>query len=144
MHFRVLLPLAATLLARPAVADETTTINASSNFGTWDGWGTSLAWWAKAFGTQTALADIFFTLNTVSFNGKILPGLGLNIVRYNLGASSTNKDPDGDSMVVSPDITPSRQIDAYWLDWTSTDPTSASWSWTVDANQRNMVSLGLR
>ncbi|KAJ7164891.1 endo-beta-1,6-galactanase [Mycena filopes] len=144
MRFRVLLPLAATLLARPAIADETTTINASSNFGTWEGWGTSLAWWAKAFGTQTALADIFFTRNTVSFNGHVLPGLGLNIIRYNAGASSTNKDPDGDTMVVSPNIQASRQIDTYWPDWTSTDPTSSSWTWTVDANQRSMMTLAIQ
>ncbi|KAJ6563013.1 glycoside hydrolase superfamily [Mycena vulgaris] len=144
MHFCGSLALAATLLAaRPAVADDTTILNPTTNFGTWEGWGTSLAWWAKAFGTQTALADIFFTRNTVTYNGHFLPGLGLNIIRYNAGASSSNRDPSGDTMVVSPNINASRQIDAYWLDWTSTDPASASWSWNVDANQRNMMSLAI-
>jgi len=144
MHFRGLLTLAVTLVAtQRALADETTTINPTANFGTWEGWGTSLAWWAKAFGTQTALADIFFTRNTVSFNGQSLPGLGLNIIRYNAGASSTNKDPDGDTMVVSPDIKASRQMDTFWLDWTSTNASSSSWSWTVDANQRNMMALAI-
>ncbi|KAF7363786.1 Glycoside hydrolase family 30 protein [Mycena sanguinolenta] len=139
MHF---LTLAAILLP-VAKAAETTTINPSSTFGTWEGWGTSLAWWAKAFGTQTTLADIFFTRNTVNFNGFVLPGLGLNLVRYNAGACSTNKDPDGDTMVVSPDITASRQMDAFWLDWNSIQPNSSSWSWTVDANQRNMMQLAI-
>ncbi|KAF7338007.1 Glycoside hydrolase family 30 protein [Mycena venus] len=145
MHFRGLLALAVALLAtRPtALADETTTINPSANFGTWEGWGTSLAWWAKAFGTQTTLADIFFTRNTVTFNGQTLPGLGLNVIRYNAGATSTNKDPDGDVMVTSPDIKASRQMDAFWLDWTSTNANSSSWSWTVDANQRNMMALAI-
>ncbi|KAJ7176057.1 endo-beta-1,6-galactanase [Mycena crocata] len=144
IHFRGLLTLAVALLAtRPAVADTTTTINPSTNFGTWEGWGTSLAWWAKAFGTQTTLADIFFTRNTVSFNGRSYPGLGLNIVRYNAGASSFNKDPDGDTMVASPKIKASRQIDTFWPDWTSTSPNSTSWTWTVDVNQRNMMSLAI-
>ncbi|KAF7288878.1 Glycoside hydrolase family 30 protein [Mycena indigotica] len=135
----------ATLLgsALLVAADTTTTINAKSNYGSWDGWGTSLAWWAKAFGTQTALADIFFTRNTVSFNGYTLPGLGLNIIRYNAGASSSNADPNGDKMIVSPNIKASRQIDAYWVDWTSTSPNTSSWIWNVDANQRNMMSLAV-
>jgi galactan endo-1,6-beta-galactosidase len=98
----------------------------------------------KAFGTQTALADVFFTRNTVTVNGHALPGLGLNVIRYNAGASSTNKDPDGATMVVSPNIKASRQIDTFWLDWTSTNPNSTSWSWTVDANQRNMMRYDLR
>ncbi|KAJ7642780.1 glycoside hydrolase superfamily [Mycena polygramma] len=144
IHLRSLLTLAVTLVAtQRAVADQTTTINPSANYGTWEGWGTSLAWWAKAFGTQTALADIFFTQNTVTFNGHTLPGLGLNVIRYNAGACSTNKDPDGDSMVVSPDIKASRQMDAFWLDWNSNSTSSSSWTWTVDANQRNMMSLAM-
>ncbi|KAJ7930540.1 endo-beta-1,6-galactanase [Mycena leptocephala] len=144
MHFRRLFTFTVTLLAtQQAVADTTTIINPSANFGTWEGWGTSLAWWAKAFGTQSALADIFFTRNSITFNGHVLPGLGLNIIRYNAGASSTNKDPDGDSMVVSPNIKASRQIDAFWLDWTSTNASSSSWSWTVDANQHNMMALAI-
>ncbi|KAK7020403.1 glycoside hydrolase family 30 protein [Favolaschia claudopus] len=143
--FCALLTLVVALLSAgpAALADQTTTINPSANFGTWEGWGTSLAWWAKAFGTQTVLADIFFTRNSVSFNGRTLPGLGLNVIRYNAGASSTNKDPDGDSMVKSPNIKASRQIDTFWPDWTSTDPNSSSWTWTVDANQRNMMALAI-
>jgi galactan endo-1,6-beta-galactosidase len=147
MHSRNPLPLSALALVLFAAllssAQNVTTFNPSLTYGTWEGWGTSLAWWAQAFGTQTALADIFFTLNTTTYNGVSLPGLGLNIVRYNAGACSKNTDPDGDHMVVSPDITASRQMDAFWLDWTSTVPTSSSWSWTVDANQRNMLALAL-
>ncbi|KAF8205806.1 glycoside hydrolase superfamily [Mycena galopus ATCC 62051] len=141
MLFRGLLTSATLLPA--ALAAVTTTIDPNTNYGTWEGWGTSLAWWAKAFGTQTTLADIFFTKNTVTYNGVVLPGLGLNIIRYNAGASSTNEDPDGDTMVVSPDITASRQMSTFWLDWNSIVPTSSSWSWTVDANQRNMMSLAI-
>lgn len=120
------------------VADETWTIDASSNWGTWEGWGVSLAWWAKAFGDRDDLADIFFSLNTTTLNSISLPGLGFNIARYNAGACSSNTY-DSIAMVESPDITASRQIDGYWTNWASDDPTSSSWDWTVDANQRAML-----
>jgi galactan endo-1,6-beta-galactosidase len=121
-----------------ARADTTTTIDPDTNWGTWEGWGTSLAWWAAAFGTRDDLANLFFTTDSVTYSGTSVPGLGLNIVRYNAGASSWNTY-DGDTMVVSPDMIASRQIDGYWLNWASTDPTSSSWSWSVDANQREML-----
>jgi len=111
-------------------ADITTTIDAKSNWGNWEGWGTSLAWWAQQFGDRDDLADVFFTLDQVNFNGKTLPGLGFNIVRYNAGACSWNSI-DGESMVLSPNIKRSRQMEGYWLDWTSSDPNSASWNWYV-------------
>ncbi|KAK3939351.1 glycoside hydrolase family 30 protein [Diplogelasinospora grovesii] len=119
-------------------ADLATTIVASSNNGVWEGWGTSLAWWAKAFGSRDDLADIFFSLKTSTFNGQTLPGLGLNIARYNAGASSWNSY-NGSSMVVSPKMIPSRQVEGYWKDWASTSPSSASWNWSADGNQRNML-----
>ncbi|KAJ7624359.1 family 5 glycoside hydrolase [Roridomyces roridus] len=135
--------LALALAARLALGQNTTTFVPSTNFGTWEGWGTSLAWWAKAFGNQAALADVFFTLNTVTFNGHTLPGLGLNIVRYNAGATSKNVDPDGDSIQLPSTMIPSREMDTFWLNWNNTDPTSTSWTWTVDANQRNMLTLAV-
>lgn len=131
--------LAGTLAASTVLADETWTINASSNWGTWEGWGVSLAWWAKAFGTRQDLADIFFSLDTTTFNSASLPGLGFNIARYNAGACSNNTY-DSTSMVVSPDMILSRQVDGYWLNWASSDPTTSSWDWTVDANQRSMLT----
>ncbi|KUI66445.1 Endo-beta-1,6-galactanase [Cytospora mali] len=122
-----------------AVADETYTINATTNWGTWEGWGVSLAWWAKAFGDRDDLADIFFSLDNTTLGSQTLPGLGFNIARYNAGACSNNTYDDT-SMVVSPDITASRQMDGYWWDWASNDPDSSSWHWDVDANQRAMLS----
>ncbi|KAI0197808.1 glycoside hydrolase family 30 protein [Astrocystis sublimbata] len=119
-------------------ADVTTTINASSNNGVWEGWGTSLAWWAAAFGDRDDLADIVFSLGQVSFNGATLPGLGMNIVRYNAGASSSNS-VNGESISKSPKIIQSRLIDGFWIDWTSDDPASSSWKWSVDAKQRAML-----
>ncbi|KAK0712662.1 glycoside hydrolase superfamily [Lasiosphaeria miniovina] len=121
-----------------AAADLTTTIDAKSNLGTWEGWGTSLAWWAQAFGTRDDLADIFFTTKTQTFRGKTVPGLGLNIVRYNAGACSTNSY-NGSKMAVSPKMMRSREMEGFWHDWASTNPSSSSWNWNVDSAQRNML-----
>lgn len=139
MHFHVLIALALVVAnSPPTAADDWTTIDPSSNWGWWDGWGTSLAWWAKAFGWRDDLADIFFTSDWHPINGQWLPGLGLNIVRYNAGASSWN-NVGGQSMEVSPSISGSRQMEGYWLDWYNSDPSSGSWNWWVDSNQRNML-----
>ncbi|KAI1123206.1 glycoside hydrolase family 30 protein [Nemania abortiva] len=120
------------------LADITTTINAASNYGTWEGWGTSLAWWAAAFGDRDDIADAAFSLGTVSLNGATLPGLGLNIVRYNAGATSSNS-VNGESIVKSPKIIASRLIDGFWVDWRDETPTSSNWTWGVDAKQRSMM-----
>lgn len=118
-----------------AQADATIAIRPSADHGAWEGWGTSLAWWANVFGDRDDFADIFFTTRSVSYNGTTLPGLGLNIVRYNLGACSWNS-VNGERMVVSPNIPRFKQIEAFWQDWTNTDPTSSAWNWNVDTKQR--------
>ena len=88
------------------------------SFGVWEGWGTSLAWWGKAFGDRDDLADAFFTLHsTVTINKTFsVPGLGLNIVRYNAGATSS-KPAGGSTMVRSPHVKDSRLVEAFWLTW---------------------------
>ena len=50
--------LAATALPAPARADYTTRINPAVSGPVWEGWGTSLAWWAKAFGHRDDMADL--------------------------------------------------------------------------------------
>ncbi|POS71659.1 endo-beta-1,6-galactanase [Diaporthe helianthi] len=128
--------LFAAVLGGLASADETWTVVAGSNWGTWEGWGVSLAWWAKAFGNNDDLAHLLFSLNyTIFGDSKIEPGLGLNIARYNAGACSNNTF-EGSSMVVPSSMKESRQIDGFWWDWASKDPSSSSWNWDVDANQR--------
>lgn len=138
MRSAVISSLGLALLFQRAGADTTLSIDPTSNWGIWEGWGVSLAWWAKAFGNRDDLANVFFTRNNQVINGQNLPGLGFNIARYNAGACSTNTY-NGSSMVVSSSIKPSRQVDGYWLDWASTDPASSSWNWNVDANQRAML-----
>ena len=104
----------------------------------WDGWGVSLCWWAKVYGDRDDIADAVFTTKTVRVEQTEVPGLGLNIARYNAGACSWN-EIDGRKMVVSKHILPFRQIDSFWLDPRSSDPESSSWNWNADANQRAML-----
>src|SRR5690349_3906572 len=64
------------------------TINKNEDRGTWEGWGCSLAWWGNGVGGsdyERLYADLLFTQGTVSVLGQELPGLGMNIVRYNVG-----------------------------------------------------------
>ncbi|KAK6334451.1 hypothetical protein TWF730_003666 [Orbilia blumenaviensis] len=139
MHSKTLSLLVVLAFAyNPAVADQIFTVSSSDTRGVWQGWGVSLAWWAKRFGTRTDLAQILFSTSSTTYNGQSVPGLGLNIVRYNAGACSTNTY-GGTSMAVSPNIKASRQIDGFWLNWGSTDPSSSSWNWNVDQNQRTAM-----
>lgn len=123
-------------------ANESNTIvvNPSRVFNVWEGWGTSLAWWSKVFVNRIDLADVFFSYDIVKINDKELPGLGLNIVRYNLGACSWNSY-HGKCMEVSENIISSRQMEGFWLDWASDNIASSSWDMNVDQNQRQMLLL---
>ncbi|SPO00328.1 probable Endo-beta-1,6-galactanase [Cephalotrichum gorgonifer] len=140
----LLAPLSLAALTLPVVlADLTASINADSNWGTWEGWGTSLAWWAARFGDRDDLADAFFTLKSTTVNGETLPGLGFTIARYNAGASSWNTVNGDTKMVESSKIIRSRLVEGYWIDWASKDPSSSSWDWTVDAKQRAMLTKAI-
>ncbi|OXU15279.1 RICIN domain-containing protein [Sedimentisphaera salicampi] len=113
-------------------------IDKSTCWGEWEGWGCSLCWWAAEFGHRHDLADILFTYDYTDLNGKSLPGLGMNIVRYNAGACSWNSI-NGTEMQESPNIHDTRQMEGFWIDWLSSDPYSASWDWSVDDRQRQML-----
>ncbi|MBC2904980.1 glycoside hydrolase [Streptomyces cupreus] len=130
--------LGSALATGTAHADATIAVNPGTRYGTWEGWGTSLAWWGNVFGTRDDFADLFFTTKSVTYKGTSLPGLGLNIARYNLGACSWNS-VNGETMVKSPNIPAFKQIEGYWQDWNNEDPTSSAWDWTADATQRAML-----
>ncbi|TDD66178.1 beta-1,6-galactanase [Actinomadura darangshiensis] len=100
----------------------------------WDGWGTCLSWWANTeLGGRDDLAAALFGLDGVrvgATGGEIeLPGLGLNIVRYNLGACTWT---DGSAMIESPAIVRRKQIETFC--------DGDEWDWSADANQRTMLS----
>ncbi|MFG2354087.1 beta-1,6-galactanase [Streptomyces sp. NPDC048521] len=135
--------LGSALATGTARADATATVTPTTTYGTWEGWGTSLAWWANVFGGREDFADIFFTTKTTAYSGIQLPGLGLNIARYNLGACSWNS-VNGESMAASPEIPAYKQIEGYWQDWMNEDPASSSWTWTADATQRAMLLKAVR
>jgi galactan endo-1,6-beta-galactosidase len=120
-----------------ANASVTVTPDPTAQFGTWDGWGVSLCWWAHIFGDRDDLADAVFTLKEVHLAGEKLPGLGLNIARYNAGGSAW-KPYGGASMEASPNIPKWKQIHGFWEDWGSQDPKSQSWNWT-DTKQAAML-----
>ncbi|MFJ8155623.1 beta-1,6-galactanase [Streptomyces sp. NPDC094468] len=130
--------LGSALATGTARADATVAVSPSASYGTWEGWGTSLAWWANVFGARDDFADIFFTTKSTTYNNTSLPGLGLNIARYNLGACSWNS-VNGESMAASANIPAFKQIEGYWQDWNNEDLTSAAWDWTADATQRAML-----
>ncbi|GIH15075.1 glycoside hydrolase [Rugosimonospora africana] len=127
--------------AGTAHADYTTIVDPSAGYGTWEGWGAALSWWANVFGTNDTLADLFYTRDTVTYQGAQYPGLGLNVVRYDVGACTYRA-------VGSPPVTmtmpatcaPYKRTEGYWLDWNSTDPASASWNWQADPRQRAMMT----
>ncbi|MGC4017348.1 MAG: glycoside hydrolase [Luteolibacter sp.] len=131
------------LLLSPAITSAaepgTIVIDPHARQGTWQGWGVSLAWWAGVFGDRDDLADALFTTKPVKLGPDLIPGLGMNFVRYNAGACSWN-EVDGRKMVTSKIIQRYRQMEGFWLDPKSTDPESPSWNWSVDAKQRSMLT----
>ncbi len=143
MLHRILLTssLATTLSAAPI------SITPSDQRGTWDGWGTSLAWWGQAVGAtphQDLFADLFFTTKTVDFLGQPAPGLGLNILRYNIGGGG--RPGDTGTSPKKPERPPEtkllpwyKDIDGFWHDAAQRDPDSPGWDWTRDANQRAVL-----
>ncbi|TDC20540.1 beta-1,6-galactanase [Streptomyces sp. 8K308] len=135
--------LGSALATGTAHADTLVRVEPGSDFGPWEGWGTSLAWWANVFGDRDDFADAFFTLGDVAYGGRTLPGLGLTIARYNLGACSWNSVA-GESMVASPNIPRYKQIEGFWQDWRNEDPNSSAWNWTVDARQRGALTRAVR
>lgn len=125
-----MLPLLTILLT---LKTATIVIDPQANQGRWEGWGTSLCWMGKVFGDRDDVADLLFTTQSVDLAGESLPGLGLNIVRYNAGACSSDV-VDGRKMVVSKTILPFRQMEGFWK-----HPGEGGWDWSADANQRKMV-----
>ncbi len=98
------------------------------NDGKFEGWGTSLCWWANRIGyseklTQQA-ADLFFSEN----------GLGLDIARYNLGGGD---DPTHNHITRSDSAVP-----GYWDTFEYTNDgadVNITYDWTNDENQRNIT-----
>lgn len=94
----------------------TVRVDPTTQYQTFEGWGTSLCWFAHVLGgapdaLRPHYANLLFDRNT---------GLGLNVVRYNIGGGE------------APNLhylQPRAQIPGF-------EPTQGTYDWTQDANQR--------
>ena len=91
------------------------------NGGKFEGWGTSLCWWANRIGYSDSLsqkaAETFFSTD----------GLGLNIARFNIGG--------GDD----PSHTHITRTDSNMPGYTKYNNGSVTYDWSADVNQRNVL-----
>ena len=126
-----------------ALQTQTVSLSPDKTSEPWQGWGTSLCWMGKVFGQREDLADALFTTKEVQIGSGVVPGLGMNIVRYNAGACSWNV-VGGRRMVTSKIILPYRQMEAFWLDPTKPAPESDGWDWNTDLNQVEMMRKAKR
>jgi hypothetical protein len=102
---------------------------ATINDGKFEGWGTSLCWWANRVGYSDTLsqksAELFYNKDT---------GLGLNIMRYNIGGGD---DPTHNHITRT-----DSEVPGYAANITgSADSDNLNWDydWTADYNQRNVL-----
>ena len=127
LYFLALLLLHPFFQLAPVRADYTATVDPGNQYQTFEGWGTSLAWWPNVIGgfPDPVRAD---------YLSKIFDpaqGLGLNIVRYNIGGGENpqylppNK-PAGSYMGIR------EAVPGY-------EPVPGRWDWSADANQRRVL-----
>ena len=122
------------LLATSMVCQAETIIKVSmdnaiqTNNGYWEGWGTSLCWWANRLGyneTLTAKSAALF------FDAK--QGLGLNIMRYNVGGGD---DPTHNHIT---------RTDSDVPGWMYIDSNGErKYDYTADARQLNVVKAAMK
>ena len=122
------------LLAASLVCQAETVIKVSmdnaiqTNGGRWEGWGTSLCWWANRIGYNETLtsksAELFFDADK---------GLGLNIMRYNVGGGD---DPTHHHIT---------RTDSDVPGWMYIDENGErKYDYTADARQLNVVKAGMK
>jgi galactan endo-1,6-beta-galactosidase len=107
-------------------------LDTSHDLGIWEGWGSSLAWWARAVGGSLN-ADYYADLVYTSNERDGFPGLGLNIVRYNVGGGGIHQPRENKGAKLEWQM----DIHGYWTDSNHSD--SKTWTWSTDQNQRTMM-----
>ncbi|MCX7715778.1 MAG: alpha-L-arabinofuranosidase, partial [Clostridia bacterium] len=120
------------MLSLPASAEEATTVtllpNSESPFGEFEGFGTSLCWWANRVGYSNAMteqaAKLFYNEET---------GLGLDIARYNIGGGD---DPTHNHITRS-----DSKIPGYSTGYDANG--NLIYDWSQDQNQRNVLNAAL-
>eukprot|EP00929_Paragymnodinium_shiwhaense_P034382 TRINITY_DN18721_c0_g1_i1.p1 TRINITY_DN18721_c0_g1~~TRINITY_DN18721_c0_g1_i1.p1 ORF type:complete len:527 (+),score=71.99 TRINITY_DN18721_c0_g1_i1:71-1582(+) len=119
----------------------------------WKGWGCSLAWCGKALGKAAdapAWADLLFSLHDVDSsrlfkhleqddtNGllKLIPGLGMNIARYNIGGTGRHSDNSAEKR--------SKRTRGWYADVEGFLPDKgAEYDWSRDEEQRQFMTLAV-
>src|SRR5690349_21972362 len=104
---------------------ETLKLDPTKYLGQWEGWGSSLAWWARAIG-GTANADYYADLIYTRKTTDSYPGLGLNIVRYNVGGGGIDQSKENKGLKLQWQM----DIHGYWTDPSNGDP--PNWNWSAD------------
>lgn len=108
---------------RPTVTAEPGTtlvvVDASTHYQTFEGFGTSLCWWANQVGgwsanARNAVVDAIVNPTT---------GLGYNVFRYNIGGG---ENPAHDHM-------------GDFKDLPGFQPSAGTWDWNADSNQRAVL-----
>ncbi len=107
-------------------------VDPSHDLGLWEGWGSSLAWWAHAVG-GTSNADFYADLIYTTKSIDSYAGLGLNIVRYNVGGGGINQSRENKG----PKLNWYMDVHGYWVDPRDAEP--MKWNWSVDQNQRSVM-----
>ncbi len=95
----------------------------------WEGWGTSLAWWAHVVGgfpepIRTEYMDKAF---------DPVKGLGLNVVRYNIGGTENPAH-----------LPPNKQFLSFRAAVPGYAPQPGVWDWSADANQRYVFNAAIQ
>jgi O-glycosyl hydrolase len=96
-------------------------VDPSIQFQPFQGWGVSLAWWAKVVGGYPEPARSEYIDKT--FDAK--KGLGLNVVRYNIGGGENPKY-----------LLPNKQFVEFRADMPGFQPEPGQWDWSADKEQR--------
>jgi galactan endo-1,6-beta-galactosidase len=116
----------------PEMPSEFVSVDPTIDLGSWQGWGSSLAWWGRAVG-GTENADYYADLIYTTKDADGVPGLGLNVVRYNVGGGGIDQRRENKGQKLQWQM----DIHGYWTDPNTRDP--ANWNWSVDENQRVMM-----
>lgn len=128
--WRSLLWVFCAAFAATAQAQYSTNVNFQTTYQTFEGWGTSLAWWANVVGGYP-------DANRNDYINKVFDpasGLGLNVVRYNIGGGENPKY-----------LSPNQQFLQYRANMPGflASPT-AQYDWTKDANQRWVLQQSIQ
>ncbi|MBR6420762.1 MAG: discoidin domain-containing protein [Oscillospiraceae bacterium] len=116
---------AASLPALPAQAAQTVTLSPMDTYainnGVFEGWGTSLCWWANRLGYSDSLAQ----KAADAFYGD--DGLRMNIMRFNIGGGD---NPTHDHIT---------RTDSNMPGYTVYNNGQVTYNWNADYNQRNVL-----